>query len=59
MTRLGKGRIGFSDSNRAEYDGHELNRSKIDNGKIDSKEVGDDEVEKKVQKSSKSKNLFM
>ena len=52
-TQLGKGRVGFGDSSRARRDGSELDRSRID-----ADEVRDDKVGKKVQKLSKSKNLF-
>ena len=44
-TRPGKGKVGVGGDSRAELDG-----SKVDGG-----EVGDDEVGKKVQNSSKSK----
>ena len=55
--RSGKGRVGLGGSGRAGHDRSELDGSKIDGGEIDGGKIGDDEVEKKVQKSSKSKNL--
>ena len=53
-TRPSEGGVGVGGSNRTRHNGNE---SKINNNKIDGSEVGDDEVGKKVQKLSKSKNL--
>ena len=50
MTRPGKGKVGVGGDSRARRD-----RSELDGNKVDGGEVGDDEVEKKVQNSSKSK----
>ena len=47
-----KGEVEIGDCNKAER-----NRSEIGSGEVDGVEVRDDEVGKKVQKTSKSKNL--
>ena len=52
LTRLGKGGVGVGSDSRAGLDESELDGSKVDGG-----EVRDDEVEKKVQKLFKFKNL--
>ena len=56
LTQPEKGVIGVEGDNRARRDGNKLNRSEIDNGKVVGSEV-DNEVEKKGQKTSKSKKL--
>ena len=53
-TQPGEGRVEVDSSSRARRD---KSRSRIDDNKVDSNEVEDYKVEKKVQKSSKSKNL--
>ena len=53
---LRKGGIGIGGDSRAGRGGSEIDRSEIDDVKIDGGEVEVDEVGKKVQKSSKSKN---
>ena len=63
MTPSEKGRVEVGGDFRAKRDGSKLNKNEInggevDGGEIDSNEIGDDEDEKKVQKTSKSKNLF-
>ena len=50
--RTGEGGVGVGDDNRARH-----GRSGIDDSKVDGVEVEDDEVGKKAQKLSKSKNL--
>ena len=50
--------VGVGGGSRARRDGSELDGNKINGDEIDSGEVGDDKVGKKVQKLSKSKNLF-
>ena len=53
-----KGGVGIDDVNRVRRAGSEIDDGKkIDGDKVDSAELEDDEVEKKVQKTSKSKNL--
>ena len=52
---IGKGGAGVDSDNRAGHDGGELDRSGMDNVEVDSNKVGDDEVGKKGQKTSKSK----
>ena len=52
LTRPGKGGVGVSGDSRATRDGSEIDGSEIDSG-----EGRDDEVGKKAQKLSKSKNL--
>ena len=52
LTQLRKGGIGVGSDSRAGCGGSELNRIKVHGGKIRDNVVG-----KKVQKSSKSKNL--
>ena len=47
-----KGRVRVGDGSRAGCDGNEIDSSEVDSGKIE-----DDKVGKKVQKTSKSKNL--
>ena len=49
--------VGINGDSRVVRDGSELDGSKVDNGEVDGGEVEDDEVGKKVQKLSKSKNL--
>ena len=53
----GKGGFEIDGGSRAGCDRNELDRSKTDGSKVDSNEFGDDKIEKKVQKLSKSKNL--
>ena len=48
---------GVGADNKDEHNGSELNRSGIDNVEVDGGEVRDNEIEKKCQKTSKSKNL--
>ena len=52
MIRPEKGRVRIGGGSRARRDGSGLDKSKVDGN-----EVRDDEVENKVQKLSKSKNL--
>ena len=53
LIRPGKGGVGVGDSQKVRY-----NRNRIDDGKkVDEIEIEDNEVGKKVQKMSKSKNL--
>ena len=52
-----KGGVGVGSGSRAGRVKNEINRSRIDNIEIDGGKVGDDEVGKKSQKTSKSKNL--
>ena len=47
-----KNGVGVGGGSRAEHDKSEINGNEVDNGEIE-----DDEVRKKVQKTSKSKNL--
>ena len=49
--------VGVGGNSRAGCDGSELDRSKIDDGEVDGGKARDNEVGKKVKKSSKSKNL--
>ena len=51
-----KGRIGFGGDSRARRGRNEIDRSGMDNVKVDDGEVEVDEVGKKGQKTSKSKN---
>ena len=52
-----KGRVGVGGDNRAERVGNKIDRSGMDNIKIDSSKVKVDEVGKKGRKTTKSKNL--
>ena len=61
-TRPGEGIVGIGGDSRVGCDGskldrNEIDRSEIDNGEIDGGKI-DDEIGKKGQKTSKSKNLF-
>ena len=58
LTRPGKSGVGVGGDSKAGHDGNELNRSKVDNSEVDGNEVRNNEVGKKVQKLSKSQNLF-
>ena len=60
LTQVGKGRVGVNGDNKVGYDGNELDRSEIDSGKVNDEFDNkiDNEVRKKCQKTSKSKNLF-
>ena len=58
MTQPKKSRVEVGNDSRAGHDKNKLNKSGIDSIEIDGGEVGNVEVEKKVQKTSKSKNLF-
>ena len=51
LTRSGKGKVKVGSDNRVGHDGSKLNGNEVDDG-----EVKDDEVRKKVQNLSKSKN---
>ena len=51
-TRPGEGKVGVGSNSRARRDGSE---DRINDSEVDGGEVGDDEIGKKVQKSSKSK----
>ena len=53
------GEAGVEDgsTSKAGYNGNKFDENKINDGKFDGGEIGDDEVGKKVQKLSKSKNL--
>ena len=55
--RPGKSGVGVGGDNRARYSGSEIDENRKDNVEVDSSKVEVDEVEKKVQKLSKSKNL--
>ena len=55
-TQPGEGKVGV-DGSKARWEGSGFDGSRIDDIEVDAGENGDDEVEKKVQKSSKSKNL--
>ena len=55
-TRPGEGGVGVSGS-RAGRERSKLDRNKLHSDEVDGGEVEDDEVGKKVQKRSKSKNL--
>ena len=58
LTRPRKGGVGVGGDSRVGCDGSGLDGSEIDGGEVDGNEVGDDKGRKKVQKMSKSKNLF-
>ena len=55
-TQSGEGKVGIGDS-KVRRDDSKLDGSRINDGKLDGGEFGNDEVGKKVQKLSKSKNL--
>ena len=55
--RLGERMVGVGDNNRARRSRSEIDESEINDVKVDGGKDEVDEVEKKVQKSSKSKNL--
>ena len=62
LTRLGEGVVGVAGDSRArcnisKLDRSELNGDEVDGNKVDGGEIEVDEVGKKVQKTSKSKNL--
>ena len=57
ITRPGEDKVGVGGSRRAEYNGSELDGNRIDGNKVDGGKVRDNEIEKKVQKLSKFKNL--
>ena len=57
MTRLGEGVVGVDGNSRARRAGNKLDGSKLDGGEVDDGKVEDDEFKKKVQKTSKFKNL--
>ena len=57
-TRPKKGGVEDGGDSRAWHDGSKVDKSEIDDGEVDSNEVANDEGGKKVQKMSKSKNLF-
>ena len=52
-----KGRVKVGADSKVGYDGSKLDGGKIDNGEVHGGKVRNDEIGKKVQKSSKSKNL--
>ena len=54
MTQPGKGVVGIGSDGKAKCNGSKLDRSEIDDGRFDVGEV-DNEIEKKGQKTSKSK----
>ena len=56
-TQSGKAVVGVCGDSRAGRDRSMLDKSEIDNGEVSSREF-DDEVGKKSQKTSKSKNFF-
>ena len=56
-TRPDEGEVMVGGNNRARRDKSELDKSRIDENKIDGSDFRDDEVEKKVQKLFKPKNL--
>ena len=49
--------VGVGSDSKAGQDRNKLDKSKIDSSEIDSGEDGDNEVKKKIQKTSKFKNL--
>ena len=55
-TRPGEGVVGVGGDSRARRDVIKLDRSEFDSGEVDGGEVEVDEVGKKVQKTTKSKN---
>ena len=57
LTRPGEGIVGVDGDSRARRDASKLDRSELDGDEVDGGEVEVDEVEKKVQKTTKSKNL--
>ena len=57
-TRPNEGGVWVCGSSKAKRDGNKLDRSKINNSEMIEGEIRDDEVKKKVQKLSKSKNLL-
>ena len=57
LTRLGKSVVGVDGDSKAGHNGSKLDRTEIDDGEIGGGKV-DNEVGKKDQKTSKSKNLF-
>ena len=56
LTRPGEGIVGVRGDSRAECDGSKLDGSEMDNDEVNGSEV-DNEVGKKVQKTSRSKKL--
>ena len=57
VSRAKKGKTGVDSNSQAERNGNGLDRSEIDDVEVDGNEIEDDEVGKKGQKISKSKNL--
>ena len=57
LTRPGRGKVKVGIDNKAGRNGIELDESKVDYEKVGDSKIGNDEIEKKVQKLSKSKNL--
>ena len=57
LTRPGEGVVGVGGDNRARRDAKKLDRSKLDGDEVDGGDVEVDEIGKKAQKTSKSKNL--
>ena len=56
-TQPGEGGVGVDGDSKARHGKNKIDRSGKDNVEVDGDKVEVDEVEKKVQKSSKSKNL--
>ena len=56
-TRPREGVIGVGGENKTGHNKSKLDRSELNSGEVDGGEVKDDEVGKKVKKTSKSKNL--
>ena len=53
-----KGIVKANSNGRAGRDGSKLDGNEVDGNEVNNNEVRDDKVGKKVQKTSKSKNLF-
>ena len=53
-----KGVVRVGSDSRAGRDGSKLDENEFNDGKVDGGKVGDNKVGKKIQKTSKSKNLF-
>ena len=56
LTRLGEGVVGVGSDSKARRDAFKLDGSEFDGDEVDSGEVEVDEIGKKVQKTTKSKN---
>ena len=56
LAKLRKGGVGVCDDSKAGCSGNEIDESEMDDVEVDGNENEVDKVEKKVQKTSKSKN---